>query len=147
MRPQVIRCGIAGLAFAAILGTGSVAVAEMMNFKADLSGKNEVPPNTVSASGKADMTYDSASKKLTWTVTFSKLTGAAVAAHFHGPADAKKNAGVAVLIGNNITSPAKGSATLTDAQAADLLAGRWYVNVHTVANKPGEIRGQVMKGK
>jgi hypothetical protein len=34
---------------------------------------------------------------------------------------------------------------LTDAQAADLLAGRWYVNVHTDANKPGEIRGQVTK--
>ena len=39
----------------------------------------------------------------------------------------------------------EGSATLTDAQAADLLAGRWYVNVHTDANKGGELRGQLEK--
>jgi hypothetical protein len=40
-----------------------------------------------------------------------------------------------------------GSATLTDAQAADLMAGKWYVNVHTAENKGGEIRGQVLKAK
>ena len=44
-----------------------------------------------------------------------------------------------------MASPIKGSATLTDAQAADLQAGKYYVNIHTAANKGGEIRGQVMK--
>ena len=39
----------------------------------------------------------------------------------------------------------EGSATLTDAQADELLAGKWYVNVHTAANKGGEVRGQVTK--
>jgi CHRD domain len=38
-----------------------------------------------------------------------------------------------------------GSATLTDAQAADLTGGKWYVNIDTAANKGGEIRGQVVK--
>jgi hypothetical protein len=38
-----------------------------------------------------------------------------------------------------------GSATLTDAQAADLLAGKDYINIHTAANPGGEIRGQVTK--
>ena len=42
-------------------------------------------------------------------------------------------------------SPIKGSATLTDAQAADLDAGKYYVNIHTAANKGGEIRGQITK--
>jgi len=42
-------------------------------------------------------------------------------------------------------SPLKGEATLTDAQAADLQAGKWYYNIHTAANKGCEIRGQVMK--
>jgi hypothetical protein len=41
-----------------------------------------------------------------------------------------------------VTSPLQGSATLTDAQAADLQAGRWYVNIHTAANPGGEVRGR-----
>ena len=52
---------------------------------------------------------------------------------------------IALLIGNNPMSPAKGTATLTDAQAADLMAGNWYVNVHTAEHRGGEIRGQVTK--
>jgi len=92
-----------------------------------------------------NLTYDTESKALTWTITFDGLTGPATVAHFHGPAEAGKNAGVALLIGQKPTSPAKGSAMLTDAQAADLMAGRWYVNVHTAANGGGEIRGQVTK--
>ena len=44
-----------------------------------------------------------------------------------------------------LATPIKGTATLTDAQAADLQAGKWYFNVHTAANKGGEIRGQVVK--
>ena len=55
------------------------------------------------------------------------------------------NAGVAVPIPNVAASPAQGSATLTDAQAADLVAGRYYINIHTAANPAGEIRGQVTK--
>ena len=56
-----------------------------------------------------------------------------------------KNAGVAVAIPNATSSPTEGSATLTDAQAADLMAGKYYVNIHTTANPGGEIRGQVTK--
>ena len=66
------------------------------------------------------------------------------APHFHGPAAKGENADVAVPI-EDPKSGAKGSATLTDAQAADLTAGRYYINVHTAANPDGEIRGQVEK--
>ncbi len=100
---------------------------------------------TSAATGSADIDYDAASKKLTWKLTYSGLSGPATAAHFHGPAEAGKNAGVAVAIPNATSSPAEGSATLTDAQAADLAAGKYYVNVHTAANPGGEIRGQVTK--
>jgi hypothetical protein len=114
-------------------------------FKVTLDGKSEVPANTSAGSGTADVDYDAAAKKLTWKLTYSGLTGPATAAHFHGPADAGKNAGVKVAIPNATSSPAEGSAVLTDEQAADLLAGKYYVNVHTAANPGGEIRGQVTK--
>jgi len=134
---------IATLAFAAAVACAGPAFAE--KFKATLDGKSEVPANTSAATGTADLDYDAATKKLTWKLTYSGLSGPATAAHFHGPAEAGKNAGVAVAIPNAGTSPAEGSATLTDAQAADLLAGKYYVNVHTQANPGGEIRGQVTK--
>ena len=45
------------------------------------------------------------------------------------------------------TSPIAGTATLSDGQIADLEAGKWYFNVHTMAHPGGEIRGQVMPVK
>ena len=114
-------------------------------YKAALDAKSEVPPNASTASGTADIDYDAASKKLSWKITYSGLTGPATAAHFHGPAETGKNAGVEVAIPNAGSSPVEGSATLTDAQAADLTSGKYYVNVHTQANPGGEIRGQVTK--
>jgi len=114
-------------------------------FKVTLDSKSEVPANTSAGTGTADVDYDAATKKLTWKLNYSGLTGPATAAHFHGPAEAGKNAGVKVPIANATSSPAEGSATLTDEQAADLMAGKYYVNVHTAANPGGEIRGQVTK--
>src|SRR4029078_11948487 len=134
---------LATIALGAAVTFAGPAFAEKM--KATLDGKSEVPPNTSAGQGTADIDYNPGSKKLTWKLTYSGLSGPATAAHFHGPADAGKNAGVAVAIPNANSSPAEGSATLTDAQAADLLAGRDYVNIHTQANPGGEIRGQVTK--
>ena len=137
------RIMIATLALGAAVAFAGPAFAEKM--KATLDGKSEVPPNTGAGTGTADIDYDAASKKLSWKLTYSGLSGPATAAHFHGPAEAGKNGGVAVAIPNAASSPAEGSATLTDAQAADLLAGKYYINVHTAANPGGEIRGQVTK--
>jgi hypothetical protein len=131
------------LALGATVAFAGPAFAEKM--KATLDGKSEVPPNTSAATGTADIDFDAATKKLTWKLTYSGLSGPATAAHFHGPAEEGKNAGVAVAIPNATSSPAEGSATLTDAQAADLAAGKYYVNIHTAANPGGEIRGQVTK--
>ena len=131
---------LAMLALGAAVTFAGPAFAEKM--KATLDGKSEVPPNASTGTGTADINYDPATKKLTWKLTYSGLSGPATAAHFHGPAEAGKNAGVAVAIPNAGTSPAEGSATLTDAQAADLMAGKYYINVHTAANPGGEIRGR-----
>src|ERR1700704_3669236 len=137
------RTMLATLALGATIAFAGPAFADKM--KATLNGKAEVPPNASTGTGTADIDYDAATKKLTWKVTYSGLSGPATAAHFHGPAEADKNAGVAVAIPNATSSPAEGSATLTDAQAADLMAGKYYVNVHNAANPGGAIRGQVTK--
>ena len=140
MSPRSIM--LASLALGTSIALAGPAFADKM--KATLDSASEVPANTSAGKGTADIDFDPATKKLTWKLTYSGLTGPATMAHFHGPAEAGKNAGVAVPI-TPATSGSEGSATLTDAQAADLLAGKYYVNIHTEANKGGEIRGQVTK--
>lgn len=145
MRRVLLRSTVTGLMAASFLALASAAFAQAVNYKADLTGAAQVPPNPAKGTGTLQATYDPATKKLAYTVTYKDLSGPATAAHFHGPAAAGANAGVVVPAAAPLTSPIKGEATLTDAQAADLAAGRWYFNIHTAANPPGEIRGQVMK--
>jgi CHRD domain len=135
---------LAGALLSAVLTAG--ASAETITYKAELKGSQEVPANDSKGTGTATLSYDTASKTLKWKVTYSGLSGPATAAHIHGPAEAGKNAGVVIGFAKP-DSPIEGSATLTDAQTADLAAGKLYINVHTAANKGGEIRGQVTAGK
>jgi hypothetical protein len=143
-RKTILHTSISALALTAGLATASPVLAETVALKATLAAATEVPPNDSKATGAVTATFDPATKKLTWQGTYSGLTGPATAGHFHGPADPGKNAGVAVPITAS-SSPFQGSADLTDAQAADLMAGKWYVNIHTEAHKGGEIRGQITK--
>ena len=80
---------------------------------------------------------------LNWRMSYSGLTGPATMAHIHGPAIPGTNAGVVVPF-PTAASPNEGQATLSPAQVADLMAGKWYVNVHTQRYPGGEIRGQLM---
>lgn len=135
---------ISAAAILATLVMVSPANAEKIAMKLNLSGASEVPPNDSKATGTADVNYDTASKMLTWKVTYSGLTGPATMAHFHGPAEPGKNAGIMIPF-KDVASGAQGSATLTDTQATDLMAGKMYINVHTAAHPGGEIRAQVVK--
>ncbi len=143
MRQRFVIAGIAATA-ALLLSGASPSRAETLQLKATLSGASEVPPNQSGGSGMVTATFDTATKQLSWQGNYSGLSGPVTAAHFHGPAEPGKNAGVALAITPN-TSPFSGSATLSDTQASDLLAGRWYVNIHTAANPGGEVRGQLTK--
>ncbi len=141
---RTVRTIVTGFGVAVFLASAP-AWAASETYTADLKGANEVPAIDAKGSGTLAATYDTASKKLTYTVTYKDLSGPATMAHFHGPADAKTNAGIVVPVKDMAPGTLKGEATLTDAQAADLQAGKWYFNIHTEKNKPGEIRGQVMK--
>ena len=141
----IFRRSLFGLAAVAAL-SATPAFAEVQTYKATLSGASHVPPVTTKGAGAITATYDTITRKLIWTATFADLTGPATAAHFHGPAATGANAGVVIPQKDGLASPMKGEATLTEAQASDFTAGRWYFNIHTDANKGGEIRGQMMKG-
>ena len=144
MRTTILRSGLTALACTAVIAFAIPAMAASVNLKADLKGSSEVPPTDTKGTGSVTATYDTGSKKLSWKGTVSGLSGPATAAHFHA-GEAGKNGGVVVPISGADKGAFEGSATLTDEQAADLMAGKWYVNVHTAANKAGEVRGQVTK--
>ena len=105
-------------------------------------GRSRSPRHHHRGQGTLTATLNKTTSELTWKITYTGLTGPATAAHFHGPAAAGANAGVSLGFAS-AASPIEGKATLTAAQVADLMAGKWYANVHTAANKGGEIRGQV----
>jgi CHRD domain len=110
---------------------------------AKLSSASEVPPATGDGSGTVEAKLNPQTNELSYTVTYANLSGAPTAGHFHGPASKGENAGVAVPISGDLASPITGSVTLTAPQVTELMAGKWYVNLHTAANPDGEIRGQV----
>jgi hypothetical protein len=120
------------------------------SFKVTLTGAQQVPPVQTSATGTADLSYDPATRVVTWSVTYSGLSGPATMAHFHGPAAAGKNGPPVIWLtekGKPVENPIKGEATLTPEQAQQFSAGEWYINVHTQANPGGEVRGQVVPPK
>lgn len=132
-----------GLAF---LLASSGADAAIINWTADLAPESEVPPVTTSdASGSATGSVNTLNGLLSWNIDWTGLTGPAVAAHFHAPATPQENAGIVVNIGaiSGLIPPTMGSTTISPPQVQGLLAGLWYINVHTEANPSGEIRGQV----
>lgn len=140
MRKTLIALGVAAVAIVVL----PYAQAAMVAYKATINGASEVPAVSTSGTGAAAVNADPATKQLSWSVTYTGLSGPATAAHIHCGAAPGANAGVAVNFGTNLASPIQGSGTMTDAQMADLAAGKCYVNIHTDANKGGEIRGQLM---
>jgi len=117
---------------------------ETYKLKATLTPGQETPKTTSSGSGSFRGTLVEKGKKktLTWKLTFKSLTGSASAAHIHlgkrgvaGP--------VAVSLCGPCKSPAHGTAKLTERIVVAIEHHLGYVNVHTLKNKNGEIRGQI----
>ncbi len=142
-----LRIGAAGIALLASLAFNAVvaeaAPQHAAHFVATLSGASEVPAVISDGKGAVQATLNSKRTSLNWKITYSGLSGPVTGAHFHGPAMVGENTGVAVPLSGAMKSPITGNTKVTAAQVADLLAGKWYFNLHTAANPNGEIRGQV----
>ena len=119
------------------------ASARLVTLSTRLDGASVMPPTRSAGSGQWDAIYDPDTRLLRWKTRWSGLSGAITGVQFHGPADAGQNA-PAVLVWPAPFGPSyEGRASLSAAQAMDLLAGRWYVSVFTAAYPLGELRGQV----
>jgi hypothetical protein len=138
------------LAFGVLVLAGLALAApekDTYNLTANLKGRFEVPkPNGVPTgavglfTGKAvEMENDRA--RLTWRLTFAKLSGRAAAAHIHLGKPGKAGVVMLALCGP-CKSGQRGAATITHAQLRMIRTGGTYVNIHTAKNAAGEIRGQ-----
>jgi hypothetical protein len=143
-RHAILGALAAGTVALGLSGCGSMHMhhANMAHLGAQLSGSQEVPAKAVPGNGTAEVAYDKDTHMLHYKVSYSGLTGPVTGAHIHGPAAPGNNAGVLVPFKPG-PSPITGEAKLTPAQAGDLLAGLYYVNLHTPAKPAGEIRGQL----
>ncbi len=149
-RQTFLRSALAAAVVGVVVLSGCASQRPSMTttiFETTLSAANEVPTNGSYGKGTVEATWKPATMTLSYRATFTGLSGAPTAAHFHGPAMAGENAGVAlpVTVGTPELGTIQGEAVLTQAQADDLAAGRWYFNIHTAANPGGEIRGQMRR--
>jgi CHRD domain len=147
MDATISRRGVLPFVFVMGLAWTGAAQAASSSFKVPLSGAQSVPPVETSGAGTANLTYDPATRVVTWNITYSGLSSPVTMAHFHGPAKQGQNAPVIIWLtvqGSPPSGPITGSATLTPEQAQQFSAGDWYVNVHTQSHPAGEIRGQVI---
>lgn len=154
MQPRLVLGLASGtlvaIAVALIVAVGATpAHAAVHKFQANLDEAqaagtcpiNPAPPN---GGGQAFVTFNDVTNELAWSVTFQNLSGNATSAHFHRDPDSI----IRVDMSSDLTSPMQGSTTLSGGQKAametELLAGQWYINIHTAACGGGEIRGQVL---
>lgn len=113
-------------------------------FVVQLAGANVVPPVDTIANGVAELSLSADGQTLNWRISHTGLSGPATSANFHGPAMARQNAGIVVPISGSLISPVSGTVSLAPWQVADLLDGKWYLNINSAAHPNGEIRGQVL---
>lgn len=132
MTATVFRSGV--LAVALLAAGGAPANAETLSFKADLA---PVAGTQSKASGSLEASYDTDSKKLTWRGSYRGIGTYATAANLYGPAN-----NIVVRL-RSVDSPFEGIAIVSEKQAPDLRAGRWYFLLSTAEYPNGELRGEI----
>jgi hypothetical protein len=137
-----MRIAVTAAAAAALLVSGA-AEAGILHYQAVLKGANETPPNATGGRGRFVGVLDTDQRLLDYTVTYSGLSGPALAAGFHGK-DTAPSATVTPAPGATPSS-IHTLVKLNDSQINDLNAGHWRFDITTAANPGGEIGGAVMR--
>jgi hypothetical protein len=105
------------------------------------SGNNEVPASGSAATGTFSASYDQSTKILSYTVTYSGMTPTSM--HIHSGAIGN-NGTVIFTLTTPTSSPSTGSVPLNASQETDLLAGNYYINIHSSTYPSGEVRAQIL---
>ena len=137
------RSVVVALSLATALGAlaGCASMSPSTNQQVRLSGSNEVPANTSSASGTGDVNI-MADRSVKVNVSVVGMTP--TAAHIHeGAAGANGPVIVPLTKVGDLGFVSADGAKLTEAQYASYKAGNLYVNVHSAKNPGGEIRAQL----
>jgi hypothetical protein len=140
----VAAFAVVGL-FAAGLGLAASG-SSPTKFSTKLAARSETPRPKGATRATGLFTATLIGSSLAWRLTYSRLTGKALAAHIHLGKPGVAGPVVVPLCGPCVSGVHKTS-KLTSRVKAALLSGRAYVNVHTAKNAAGEIRGQVAGGR
>lgn len=117
-------------------------VSPEVKFNVSLNGSLEVPANTSTATGSFVGTYNKTTKVISYTINYNGITPTAW--HIHKGA-VGVNGGVIFALGTTFsTAYSSTTAALTAEQETDLMAGNYYVNIHSASKPGGEIRGQLI---
>ena len=149
MSSRRLPVALAVAAFAGLLGSCSFYMAEpsvpRTDLRATLLGGTVVPPVGSPASGILQGVYRPSTQVFEYRLVLAGLDGRISGGAFHGPAAPGETAPAVSPINIPIYDyTIRDGVTLTREQAADLLAGRWYVSVSTLQYPGGEIRGQIL---
>jgi hypothetical protein len=169
MRPRVL---IALLALLVVASVGSLQASASggKNFSATLTGYEETPTLSVAGTGTFTARLSGDGMSMSYSLTYSDLSGPALFAHIHLGRPAIAGGVIAFLCDSTPAAPqgvpacpgAGGTVTGTiepddvigpegqgiapgefDELIAAMRAGATYANVHTEAHQPGEIRGAI----
>ena len=142
-----LRLGCAVVALAAVTAPAAAQTADVERFGGRLS---RLPVDLVTTStvrGEGVVSAELRGPELTLRAEFSGLSGPVTAVHVHNAPRARRG-GVAFAVDVDNPLGTAGelavSVTLTDAQAAELRAGRYYLQIHTETNPGGELRGWLL---
>ncbi len=128
---------------------GQITLETDFAYTAMLSGEQEVPAVTTPAYGFGIFDVSKNYEAMSFKVIVADLSDSITGAHFHMGAPGVTGDVVVDLTsfinGNVIEGEIDSLSILSDSTfLSDLLAGNIYINVHTISNPGGEIRGQVI---
>jgi hypothetical protein len=129
--------------FAFLCLSAGAAQAQLVFLSATLDGLQEVPPNATTGIGSGCFVLDLTAMTLDYQIEFTGLSSSETEAHIHGFAG--PGATAPVLYQLPLGSPITGTIAVTSAEAQGMVNGQTYVNIHTVNNPNGEIRGQILE--